>query len=237
MERHVPRLYVSQDLDACLEVSLNAMQSHHLRKVLRLNIGNTISLFNGRDGEWECAFLHDKKQMGAALVKWLAREQESEPECWLLFAPIKPTRQSMLIEKTTELGVTDFFPVITDHCDKTKRNMKRFQDISIAAAQQCGRIAIPKWHESKSLYETLNKWDPTRMLFYCDERRQADTLSQLLHSLKPDKSAILIGPEGGFSTDEFEQLKNETYTKAVSLGPNILRAETAGITAIAVVRS
>ncbi len=234
MARHIPRIYVLDDLVENTAVEFNQVQSHHLRKVLRLNLGATMRLFNGRDGEWECAFMPAKKQSAAALVKWQIEEQRSETECWLLFAPIKPARQSMLVEKTTELGVTDFFPVVTDHADVTKRNMKRFHDVSIAAAQQCGRMTAPQWHTLKGLDDTLEQWDHARTLFYCDERLQADGFSQSLQSSKSDKSAILIGPEGGFSNDEFELLESHNFATPVCLGPNILRAETAGIAAVAV---
>lgn len=233
MPRHIPRLYLEQEFVEDGTCSLTAEQLHHLHRVLRLNSGANVLVFNGQQGEWLAELIIEGKKQGHLLLREQTREQSEESSCILLFSLIKPARLSILIEKATELGVTEFYPLVTENSEIKHLNFERFAEIAVSASQQCGRMSIPKWHAPQALINCLKEWDSTKPLFYCDERRQAQHLRDALNTTS-EIPALLIGPEGGFSKVELALLEVQTYAKSVSLGANILRSETAAIAAVAI---
>ncbi len=234
MSRHVPRIYVQQDLLPGDEVILTPAQSHHLLKVMRMKVGYALQLFNGREGEWLGELLKVEKQQLHVAVQELLRPQIVEAHRCLLFALIKPARMSILVEQATELGVTHFVPLTTEYTNAGKVNMQRYHEISVAASQQCRRLSVPLWQEIQPLNQVLQHWDKDTKLLYCDERGDINNFLTTLQGLGRDNYAMLVGPEGGFSAQEFSLLAQQPFAQGVSLGPNILRTGTAALVALSV---
>ncbi len=253
MPKYIPRLYVPDDLNPDALVNLDHKPTHYLRNVLRCAVGDTVVLFNGRDGEWQGTIQELGKKVATIHLVTQTRPQTGEPEneqasepdseknseqdVWLLFAPIKQARLEIMVEKVTELGVGRLYPVITDHTAVKRINRDRLQAHAVEAAEQCGRLTVPEVEATQSLSHLLDFWPESRVLLYGDERGQGENILKVLQSLGTSQSvfpplAILIGPEGGFSESEFNQLNQASFCKAFSLGPTTLRSETAAIAAL-----
>jgi 16S rRNA (uracil1498-N3)-methyltransferase len=230
------RLFVEHELSAGARILLGKEQSHYLHHVMRRNAGDSVRVFNGKDGEWSAHLSHAGRLVELEVEARL-RPQSSTSDVTLAFAPIKKSPMEYLIEKATELGVLRLQPVFTELTQVGRVNLERLRAQAIEAAEQSWRLSVPEILEPMKLDEFLDAWAP-RPLLYCDERgaaagRGKPTLEAL--QTARDKSghwAILIGPEGGFSPSEQARLDALPNALAVSLGPRIVRAETAAVMAL-----
>jgi 16S rRNA (uracil1498-N3)-methyltransferase len=239
-----PRLFVGQDLAAGQAVALPKEDVHYLVNVMRRGAGDTVRLFNGRNGEWRAGIVEASRK--AALLEPVeqTREQCSVPDLWLLFAPVKRQKTDLVVEKATELGAAEIRPVSTARTQSDRIKTDRFRLIAKEAAEQTERLDLPRVHELDRLDHVLDGWDPARRLIYCDEAGDEDgvpwggargrgrPMLEALSAIEPGPAAILIGPEGGFSPEERGRLRRLDFVVPVTLGPRVLRAETAAIAAL-----
>ena len=224
------RLFVDHTLGEAQSVPLNKDQAHYIFSVMRKSIGETILIFDGNNGEWEASFEEISKKSGVLFCIKQTKPQIMPPDLWLFFSPLKKVRTDFIVEKATELGVAKIIPVQTEHTNADRVKLSRLSAHAIEAAEQCGGTYIPKIEELQKINEVLENFPPDRRLLFCDEKLQASEVN--LENLKKGKWAILVGPEGGFSEIERNYLKGLKFTLSISLGPRILRADTAAVTAI-----
>ena len=226
----LPRLYVQQVLSPRLRLTLEGPAANYLSAVLRLGAGAQVKLFDDRTGEWLAEIEEaGKKRLALRIVSHL-REREPVPDLWLVFAPIKRGRIDWVIEKATELGVARLVPVITRRTIVDKTKSDRLMAHAIEAAEQCERTALPELAEPVKLDALLRDWPSGRRLYFADENGG----EPLLGAARAGPAAILIGPEGGFTPEEAAAIRKLPNACAVSLGPRILRAETAAVTAVSI---
>ncbi|MEK9971622.1 MAG: 16S rRNA (uracil(1498)-N(3))-methyltransferase [Ferrovibrio sp.] len=229
------RLYVTDALTSGASVMLADDQAHYLRHVLRLQPGEAIAMFNGRDGEFRATIAEAGKKACRLDVGVQLRPQQPASDVWLCFAPIKQGRIEMIVEKATELGVGRLLPVITRRTQMQKVNAERLAAHAREAAEQCERLDVPEVAPAVTLEKLMGDWPKGRKLFVCAERRNA---SSLLEAAKGEGAcALLVGPEGGFAPEELDGLAALPQVVPVSLGSRILRAETAAIAALAILQS
>ena len=228
------RLFVVAGLAAGQDVSLEATQAHYLGNVLRLGAGDEVALFNGRDGEWRARIAAIGKGRCTAIPAAQLRAQAAEPDLWLCFAPVKRARIDFIAEKAAELGVSVVQPVFTRRTAVTRVNSERLRANAVEAAEQCERLSVPEVREPVELDRLLDAWPGERRLMLCDESGGAAPVAVALAGATPGPWAVLIGPEGGFTDDEFARLRQLPGTLAVSLGPRVLRADTAAIAGLAI---
>ena len=232
------RLYIDTDLAQGAQIALSREQAHYLRNVLRRSAGDTLGLFNGRDGEWRGGILDLGKQAGLVELRKQIQPQTIVPDLWLLCAPVKRTRLEIIAEKAAELGVREIHPVITEYTNAPRVNMDRLAAITIEAAEQCGLVSIPKMQAPEKLHAVLDNWPAGRQILFCDESGAGGAALARLQAAAPDMPwAVLTGPEGGFSPTERVRLHAMPQSLAVSLGPRILRADTAAIAALSLWQS
>ena len=224
------RLFVDHTLGKAQSVPLNKDQAHYIFSVMRKSIGETILIFDGNNGEWEASIEEISKKSGVLFCIKQTKPQIMPPDLWLFFSPLKKVRTDFIVEKATELGVAKIIPVQTEHTNADRVKLSRLSAHAIEAAEQCGGTYIPKIEELQKINEVLENFPPDRRLLFCDEKLQASEVN--LENLKKGKWAILVGPEGGFSEIERNHLKGLKFTFSISLGPRILRADTAAVTAI-----
>jgi 16S rRNA (uracil1498-N3)-methyltransferase len=234
----IPRLYVAEHLQKGARFQADERAAHYLLNVLRRGSGDPLLLFNGSAGEYRGRIAEAAKRRLMLEVLEQTRVQESEPDLWLCFAPLKKDAVDFLVEKGTELGVTQFRPVLTAHTASNRINQSRLTAVATEAAEQCGRLTVPEVLEPISLEELRTGWSKDRHLLICAEAGAAAPIGQALSDLtsdvsQPNRFAILIGPEGGFQEDELDRLKKLPFVTPVGLGPRILRAETAALAALA----
>lgn len=233
------RLFTDQALGPGLSLPLERGQSHYLAHVMRLGEGDAVSVFNGRDGEWLARIVQATKNAVTLTCEEQRRPQESEPDIWLAFAPLKKTRIDFVVEKATELGAARLIPVFTRHTAATRINRERLQAHAVEAAEQCERLSVPEVADAVGLDRLLTDWPPDRRLLVLDEtgggRPLATALTEMAatQGAAPFHHAILIGPEGGFSVNELDVLRKLSFVTPVGVGPRILRAETAALAALA----
>ncbi len=235
----IPRLYIKQSLAVGAIVPADERALHYLRNVMRRATGDPLVLFNGRDGEFEAEIASLDKRKGALKVTRLRRTQDSVPDLVLCFAPLKKDAVDFLVEKATELGVAAFQPVMTRRTAASRLNIDRLRANAIEAAEQTERLTIPEVRAPISFDTLVSSWEPTRHIILCAEAGPAlpiaDALKALtLHVRAPNAWAILCGPEGGFHVSELDRLRTLPFVTPVGLGPRILRADTAALTALAV---
>ena len=234
------RLYIDDNIETEQIITLNEKQSHYLVKVMRLNISDLVLLFNGRDGEWVSEIKSfEKKSVVLKLVKCI-RIQEEQTNLWLAFAPIKRGRIDLITEKTTELGVSRLIPVITAHTQTTKVNTARLRANANEAAEQCNRLTVPEIIEPISLKNFLSSWPLGRILLVADETGGGAPILDIIgRSGRKENTAytLLVGPEGGFSSEELDELSKLPFVTKIDLGPRVLRAETAVVAAISVIQA
>ncbi|PQA88533.1 16S rRNA (uracil(1498)-N(3))-methyltransferase [Hyphococcus luteus] len=246
----IPRLYIDGPLHSGLPAPLTAEQVHYLKNVLRRQEGDELRLFNGEDGEFAARIVELKKKTGAAQVGEQTRDQEAEPDLVLYFAPVKRGPLETIVQKAVEVGAARLVPVITERTIAPKLNIARLQAIATEAAEQCGRLNVPSVGEPIKFAALLKTWTEDRRLLFCDEagdeeekewggrEGRAEPVLDVLKSIdsKTDGGvepwAILTGPEGGFSPGERRELRAKSYVTAATLGPRILRADTAAIAAL-----
>lgn len=224
--RPVPRLFVEVPLARDGQAALSRDQGHYLSRVMRLRQGDAVRLFNGRDGEW----LAELAGEGARCTE-LLRPQANSGDVWLLFAPPKKERLRFLVEKATELGVARLVPVTTERTEPPEARPDKLADWAVEAAEQCGRLDVPACLPQEGLAAILASWSGQRRLLFCDEAGGAPVLQALAGA--GEALAFLVGPEGGFSEAERQMLVTNPRVAPVSLGPHILRVETAAIAALA----
>ena len=226
--RSLPRLCVEPPLSAGVAVGLDAAQANYLGNVLRLKEGGEVMLFDGVSGEWMARVVELGKRRMILGVVDLTRPQEAVPDLTLAFAPIKKGRIEFLVEKAVELGVARLEPVITRRTIVDKLNLERMRSHIVEAAEQCGRTALASIAEPVKLAAWLKALDPARTLYFADETGGVAPGA----AFKPGPATILIGPEGGFLPEEAETIRALPNAIAISLGPRILRAETAALAAV-----
>ncbi|HEX4889322.1 MAG TPA: 16S rRNA (uracil(1498)-N(3))-methyltransferase [Alphaproteobacteria bacterium] len=228
------RIYIDAPLSPGAQIALSREQAHYLRNVMRRSAGGTIGLFNGRDGEWRASLTELGKQHALATLDEQIQAQRGTPDLWLICALIKRARLETIAEKAAELGVREIHPVITEYTHAPRMNTDRLAAITIEAAEQCGLVSIPKLCEPEKLHNMLDHWPSARRILFCDEAGAGSAaLARLQAAATPQAPwAVLIGPEGGFSPAERDRLLAMPQTLAVSLGPRILRADTAAIAAL-----
>jgi 16S rRNA (uracil1498-N3)-methyltransferase len=228
------RLFVPDDLTGASPVELSLAQAHYLRDVMRRGAGEPIALFNGRDGEWLATIIEIGRKGARATPETRLREQGPPADLELVIALVKRARLETIVEKATELGVGRIRLAVTQFTQSERANVARLAAIATEAAEQTGRLDVPEVVAPARLDAILGEWDPHRRLIFCDERGEA---APLLSSLLPlagegARFSILIGPEGGFSAEERTMLRALPFVIPVSLGPRILRADTAAIAAL-----
>jgi len=222
------RLFVDQPLAEGQALTIDGGQAHYLTNVMRLKAGDAIALFDNRTGEWRAVIEQVAKRTVSLRVEALMREREAVPDLWLLAAPIKKGRIDWVAEKACELGVARFRPVVTQRTIVDRLNLERLRAHMIEAAEQCERTALPILDEPAKLATILRDWPANRALIFADE--QGGT--PMAQAVKPGAAAILIGPEGGFTNEERASIRALPQAIGISLGPRILRADTAMAAAV-----
>ena len=244
------RLFVDAPLQAGGRVALDREAANYLRNVLRLKSGDTVLLFNGRDGEWAAALDAPGKRSLEAVLGEQARPQPAPGDLHYLFAPIKHARLDYMVQKAVELGASKLQPVLTRYTQAQRVNLERMRANAIEAAQQCGVLTIPDIGEAADLPAAISRLEPPRTLIFCDEEADvADPVTALGKVQTPPSAllpadarsaqplAVLIGPEGGFAPEERELLLARPNTIRLALGPRILRADTAAVAALTLVQA
>ncbi|HWA47930.1 MAG TPA: 16S rRNA (uracil(1498)-N(3))-methyltransferase [Dongiaceae bacterium] len=238
----IPRLYVTQDLRVGAEIAAEERAQHYLRNVMRRGVGDPVVLFNGRDGEFAAEIARNDKRHVALKVTAKRREQDRVPDLWLCFAPLKKDAVDFLIEKGTELGVSVFQPVVTRRTVATRLNLERLTANAIEAAEQTERLTLPEIRPAIGFDALLQGWPKDRRMILCAEAGPARPIADAFKaftgsetSVSPTNAwAIFCGPEGGFHVSELDRLRDLDFVTPVGLGPRILRADTAALTALAV---
>lgn len=231
------RLYVDAPLALGAELDLPAEATNYLLNVLRLLEGAPILVFNGRDGEFRAEIIARSKRSCRLLCRELTRAQDTGPDLDYVFAPLKRARLDYMVQKAAEMGVARLRPVLTQHTVAERVNLDRMRANAIEAAEQCGILHVPEVQAPLALPRLLEAWPADRTLIFCDEGAQiADPLAALAPA-RGRKLAVLVGPEGGFSAAEQAMLRKMPQTLAISLGPRILRADTAAVAALALVNA
>lgn len=226
------RLYVDHPLAVGQSIPLERDQAHYLFGVMRQAEGAFVALFNSRDGEFLAEVTQAGKRGGELTCREKTRELQMPPDLWLLFAPIKKARTDFIVEKAAEMGAMRIVPVATDFTNSERIRQDRLQAHAVEAAEQCGGTYVPEVADLVKLDRLLSDWDAERQIMFCDETLVG--AAEALGDVKGGKWAILIGPEGGFSETERKRLHALPYAHAVSLGPRILRADTAAVAALTV---
>ena len=226
--KSAPRLFVPTALDAGVQVELDPNQVNYLGNVMRLGVGGEVLLFDGANGEWIGRIADAGKRRMTLSVERRTREQESVPDLWLAFAPVKRSQTDWLVEKATELGIARLLPVTTQRTIVDRVKLERLESIAIEAAEQCNRTTVPAIDEPVSLTAFLKSRDAARTLYFADESGGEPGVC----AFKPGAAVILTGPEGGFTDEERTTIRASQNAVAISLGPRILRAETAALAAV-----
>jgi len=233
----VPRLYVPENLEPEKPVRISAGQTHYLGRVMRLGIGDHARLFNGNDGEWFCSIIEMTKRVCVLVPKEKLRQAQTLPDIEYLFAPLKVGRLDYMVQKATEMGAARLRPVFTEFTQVKRLKMERLVAYRIEAAEQCNLVCLPEVTEPEKLAKVLDTWDENRHLIICDERADSASPIEILRRFKGQPVGLLIGPEGGFSEKEHTRLLSLPFVTPISLGPRIMRADTAAVAALAVLQS
>lgn len=243
-DRHTPagptpsmRLYVEQPLAEAARIECTSAQANYLGNVMRMKAGDALLVFNGRDGEWLARMGDARKGRCALTAEALVRMQSSGPDIHYLFAPVKKARLDYMVQKATELGVAVLQPVMTRRTVAERVNSERMRANVIEAAEQCGVMRLPEVREPEKLSAVLKDWSGTRTLIFADEAAPIASPLEALNAVARGPAALLIGPEGGFDETERELLRRLPFVRSVSLGPRIMRADTAAVAALALMNA
>ncbi len=237
MPSKLQRLFVKSKLASGGEVALDSGQAHYLGNVLRLSEGEDILLFNGTDGEWCASLAALGKKKARAVVSHQTRPQEQGPDLHYLFAPLKRARLDYMAQKATELGASVLRPVLTRRTVAERVKIDRLLANAVEAAEQCGILRVPEVAEPEPLTKALAAWEGGRALIFADEAAPSASPLEALAALKPGPVAVLIGPEGGFDPEERALLLAKPFVHPISLGPRVMRADTAAVAALALVNA
>lgn len=224
------RLFVPHDLAADARLELDEGQSRYLSTVMRLSVGDAVAVFNGRDGEWRATVSAIGKRAVALTAEDQSRPQATGPDLDLVIALVKRARLETIVEKAAELGARRVRPVITERTNADHTRVDRLQAIAVEASEQTGRLDVPQVCDPVKLERMIADWETGRRLLFCDEAGDARPVLEAVAEGGP--WAVLIGPEGGFSPRERETLRSLPYAVPATLGPRILRADTAAISAL-----
>ena len=233
-----PRLYVDAPLRSGAELAVGAAQTHYLRNVLRLKSGDPVLVFNGREGEWRATLGGVGKRAVSLAIRERTRAQTPPLDLHYLFAPLKHARLDYMVQKAVELGASRLQPVLSRHSQVGRINLDRIKANAVEAAEQCGILTLPEIAPAVRFGEMLAARDPARLLIFCDEDAEvADPIVALMphRTVGARPLAVLIGPEGGFVEHERAALVGLPNVVRISLGPRILRADTAAVAALALV--
>ncbi|MDQ1900449.1 16S rRNA (uracil(1498)-N(3))-methyltransferase [Paracoccus sp. WLY502] len=225
------RLFIDHPLAAGQPIPLDGAQAHYLGGVMRQAPGDRVEVFNGRDGAWAARIAQLSKRGGTLDVLEQSAPQRDPPDLWLLFAPIKKARTDFIVEKAAEMGAARILPVQTDFTNAERIRQDRLQAHAVEAAEQCGGTFVPPVADLMPLSRLLDGWDTSRRILWADEAMAGP--AETLAVLPRGPWAILIGPEGGFSDAERGRLSSLPHVSRISLGPRILRADTAAVAALA----
>ena len=226
------RLFVSAPLHAGARIEATGPQAHYLRTVMRRGPGDAVTLFNGADGEWLAYIAMLRRDSATLLVDRRLRPQAPEPDIWLLFAPLKRDATDLVVQKATELGVAALKPVLTERAISARLNLDRLAAIATEAAEQSERLAVPRIDQPLRLADVLATWPTERLLVVAIERAGAPAVPTV-----QGPAALLVGPEGGFAPAELDALARQPLVHPATLGPRILRAETAAIVGLALLQA
>jgi 16S rRNA (uracil1498-N3)-methyltransferase len=233
-----PRLFVDAALNEGARIELERNQSNYLGNVLRLSAGENVLVFNGRDGEWQ-ARIDGRKRPDTLTIVARTRPQDRLPDIAYVFAPLKHARLDYIVQKAVEMGASRLQPVLTRHTQVSRVNVERMRANVVEAAEQCGILSLAEVAEPVALDRFLDRRETGRLLVFCDE---AADIENPIEALQQRLSAgmgidVVIGPEGGFAEEERALLLRQPKTLRLSLGPRILRADTAGVAALALVQA
>lgn len=230
MQKSKTRLYINKEISSNLLIYIKDKQHHFLRNVIRVQIEDTINIFDSLTGEWVSKVLSVNRNNTVLRVVKKIKNMTKSKDVWLIFAPIKQLRLNMVAQKATELGASMLIPCLTEYTNNRSVNIKNIKLNAIEAAEQSGRLDIPKIEKPHSIKSILTSWPEDRYLIYCDEKLKNDkNIIKSLFALKNNikKWAILIGPEGGFSSTEKKLIDKNKNVLAVTLGDRLLRSDTA----------
>ena len=234
-----PRLFVACPLAADRAIRLSEAQAHYLASVLRRNLGDLVRLFNGEDGEWQARITALSRRGGEVVPVERTRAQATEDGPILLAPVLRRETTEWMVEKATELGAAAILLTTTARSAVTRTNPTRLAAIATEAAEQCGRLTVPRIDPPRALDQRLADWPEALPLVVCDETGASPPLASVLAGLQPaaGQPAVLVGPEGGFEAGELDRLRDLPFSQLASLGPRILRAETAALASLALVQA
>jgi 16S rRNA (uracil1498-N3)-methyltransferase len=231
-----PRLHLTETLTANAEIVLSREQGHYLTGVLRLSAGDAVRAFNGRDGEWLAYLASVTKKSVTLRCERRVAEAKLPPDIDYIFAPLKHARLDYVVQKATELGARRLRPVLTSRTVAERVNLDRMRANVVEASEQCNLVHVPEVLELEKLEKILANWEKDRSLVYCDETKVDFNPLESLKALRAP-TAVLVGPEGGFTDDEKALLRSQAFIIPISLGPRIMRADTAAIAALTLVQA
>jgi 16S rRNA (uracil1498-N3)-methyltransferase len=240
MPRHdfaTHRLFLDRPLATDARLELDRAQANYLVNVLRLGQGGRCLVFNGRDGEWEAALAEVGRKEAALVCLRQTRPQPPAGDLWLCFAPLKHARLDYMVQKAVEMGASRLVPAITRRTQVSRLNRERMRANVVEAAEQCSVLALPEVAEETRLDRLLEDWPAGRALVFCDEEADVARPAAALEGLTGQPLAVLVGPEGGFAPEEAAAIRRLAGAAPISLGPRILRADTAAVAALAVVQA
>jgi 16S rRNA (uracil1498-N3)-methyltransferase len=227
------RLFLDQPLAEGQAAALTPAQAHYLFAVMRLGRGDSLSVFDGRSGEWRAEVAEAGRRGGTLALRERLRPAAPPPDLWLLFPPLRKARTEMVVEKAVELGAARILPVATDRSGPERPRPERLRAIAVEAAEQCGATVVPEIAELQPLARVLDAWPAERALVWADEALAAAAgAASPVVAVPSPPAAVLTGPEGGFTPAERARLSALPFARPIRLGPRILRAETAAIAAL-----
>lgn len=236
---NAPRLFVDAPLAPDARIGLDRAQANYLLNVLRLREDDPVLIFNGRDGEWRARVAVEGRKAAGLVCAERTREQSAPPDLIYAFAPLKHARLDYMVQKAVEMGAGILQPVLTQRTQSTRVNLERMRSNAVEAAEQCGILAIPEIREEEKFDRFIKSLERERLLVFCDEDAPVSNPVEALSSLRNNKApiAVIVGPEGGFTDPERALVAAHERCVRVSLGPRILRADTAAVAALAIVQS